>query len=226
MCGFLPKRFIGAFSLSGAGGVEKGEAAYRWVGTNAYCRILQIADDSIPPPGYDECMAARLFSKKQWGSMVLALAGLAAVLFLLRMAVPGGAAVDVVHDRPLAAVHERAAGLPSAAPSADGLGRVDLPARYHDFGRIRVDEVVTRDFLLVNRGEGPLVIGRAYTTCGCTTAEISAAVIPPGKAAQVRLVFDAGFHPVQGVTVRRGLVLETNDPNHPQVEIWVQAYVK
>ena len=61
--------------------------------------------------------------------------------------------------------------------------------------------------------------------CGCTAAEISADVIPPGKAVTIELVYDAGFHDTAGQTVRRGLIIESNDPDQPQAEIWVQADV-
>jgi hypothetical protein len=37
--------------------------------------------------------------------------------------------------------------------------------------------------------------------------------------------FDAGFHDSAGQTVRRGVILETNDPEQPQVEMWIQADV-
>lgn len=81
------------------------------------------------------------------------------------------------------------------------------------------------DFYLRNEGSADLLIERAYTTCGCTTAEISASVIPPGKAARITVTFDAGYHPLRGVTVRRGLILESSDPLHPQIELWVQASI-
>ncbi|MBK8909195.1 MAG: DUF1573 domain-containing protein [Rhodospirillales bacterium] len=84
---------------------------------------------------------------------------------------------------------------------------------------------MTRTFVVRNTGEAPLTINRAYTTCGCTTAEISADTIPPGKAVTVELRFDAGFHDSAGQTVRRGIIIETNDPDQPQAEIWVQAEV-
>ncbi|NLF66213.1 MAG: DUF1573 domain-containing protein [Chloroflexi bacterium] len=70
-----------------------------------------------------------------------------------------------------------------------------------------------------------MTISRAYTTCGCTTAEFSASVIPPGKAATVKVIFDAGFHDAAGQTVRRGVIMENNDPDQSQEEIWVQAAV-
>lgn len=72
-----------------------------------------------------------------------------------------------------------------------------------------------------------MTISRAYTTCGCTTAEISASVILPGQVATVKLVFDAGFHAdAAGQTVRRGLIIENNDPYQSEAEIWVQAAIR
>ena len=71
-----------------------------------------------------------------------------------------------------------------------------------------------------------LTISRAYTTCGCTKAEFTSSIIPAGKVAIVTLVFDAGFHDVRGQTVRRGLIIENNDPDWPTVEIWAQASVR
>ena len=41
----------------------------------------------------------------------------------------------------------------------------------------------------------------------------------------IDLVYDAGFHDTAGQTVRRGLIIESNDPDQPQAEIWVQAQV-
>jgi hypothetical protein len=40
------------------------------------------------------------------------------------------------------------------------------------------------------------------------------------------LTFDAGFHDVSGQTVRRGVIIENNDPNSPTAEIWTQARVR
>ena len=84
---------------------------------------------------------------------------------------------------------------------------------------------MTYTFLVRNNGDAPLTISRAYTTCGCTTAEVSADIIPPGKAVSVELRLDAGFHDSAGQTVRRGVILENNDPDQPQTELWVQAEV-
>jgi hypothetical protein len=134
---------------------------------------------------------------------------------------------DVITDRPIFAVHEMAQGapipfLPRNEPQPD----LVLLEDQYDFGSIGPKDVVERTFIVHNDGAGTLTISRAYTTCGCTTAEISASVIPPGKAATVRVIFNAGFHDVSGQVVRRGIILENNDPGQPQAEIWVQAAVR
>jgi hypothetical protein len=40
------------------------------------------------------------------------------------------------------------------------------------------------------------------------------------------IVLDAGFHDVTGQTVRRGVIIENNDPKRSSTEIWIQASVR
>ena len=134
---------------------------------------------------------------------------------------------DIVQEQAIVAVHEMGEGpaipfLPRNQPQPD----IDIQEKFYDFGRIGPQDVTERTFIIRNVGNAPLTISRAYTTCGCTTAEISAGVIPPGKVATARLVFDAGFHDTAGQTVRRGLIIENNDPDQSQAEIWIQATVR
>lgn len=163
--------------------------------------------------------------------------GAAALLLVgaaLLLARPGAQPVRISTAQPLYVTQagvqgpaSAAAGQPAAAeqPAADGQPAAALSASFYNFGRVGATEVVQEEFLLFNRGNAPLVIERAYTTCGCTSAEVSGGLIAPGEAGRVTLIFDAGFHPAAGQTVRRGLIIETNDPRRPQVEIWVQAEV-
>jgi hypothetical protein len=134
---------------------------------------------------------------------------------------------DVAGERPFVAVHEMGDGpaipfLPASEPQPV----VQVPETSYNFGSVGPSDIVSRKFIIRNTGEGPLTISRAYTTCGCTTAEFSSSVIPPGKVVEATLIFDAGFHDTQGQTVRRGLIIENNDPRRSQVEIWTQATVR
>jgi hypothetical protein len=133
---------------------------------------------------------------------------------------------DVAHEAPFVAEHEMGEG--PAIPfliSRDAQPNIVVLETRYDFGRIGPKDVVEKTFVIRNDGDAPLTISRAYTTCGCTTAEFSASVIPPGKVATVKVVFDAGFHDAAGQTVRRGIIIENNDPDQSQTEIWVQAAV-
>ena len=136
-------------------------------------------------------------------------------------------AADIVYDRPISAIHEMGEGPPIPfLSSSQPQPAILVPEKTYNFGSIGPQDVVERTFIIRNNGEAPLTISRAYTTCGCTTAEISASVIPPGKVAEVTLVFDAGYHDAAGQTVRRGLIIENNDPRQSQAEYWVQASVR
>lgn len=130
-------------------------------------------------------------------------------------------------DQPLLAVHEMGESpaivfLPAGGPQPE----ISINERFYDFGVIGAKDVVRHSFLVANTGMAPLNISRAYTTCGCTTAEISSSLIPPGEAAEVTIILDAGYHDASGQTVRRGLILENNDPKRSKIEIWIQATVR
>jgi hypothetical protein len=135
---------------------------------------------------------------------------------------------DVIVDRPIRAIHEMDGPklgeipfLPKAGPQP----AIAVSEDFHDLGVIGPTDIVTYEFAIFNQGEAPLTISRAYTTCGCTTADFTATVIPPGKVTIMTLILDAGFHDITGQTVRRGVIIENNDADMPQLEIWVQATV-
>lgn len=134
---------------------------------------------------------------------------------------------DVVYDSPFVAVHEMGDGPPIPfLPKDQPQPTILVPETSYNFGSIGPTDVVRRKFIIRNTGDAPLTISRAYTTCGCTKVEFSSDVIPPGKVVEATLIFDAGFHDTAGQTVRRGLIIENNDPRHSQAEIWTQATVR
>lgn len=136
---------------------------------------------------------------------------------------------DIVSDFPLHAVHEMepsSAGSIPFLPKEGPQPEIKISEVFYDFGSIGPTEVAKHDFIIANHGDAPLTIYRAYTTCGCTTADFTSTVIPPGKVAIMTLILDAGFHDARGQTVRRGVIIENNDPNNSQIEIWSQAKVR
>lgn len=134
----------------------------------------------------------------------------------------------VVYDRPIRAVHEMTGPSLASIPFLPEDGpqpKLVISQPFFDFKKIGYTEVVQHEFVITNKGDAPLTISRAYTSCECTTADFTATIIPPGRTAIVTLIFDANFHDVRGQQVRRGIIIESNDPASPQTEIWTQASV-
>ena len=137
---------------------------------------------------------------------------------------------DVVYDQPAEIRHEQSVTEITTSeqnidPDSSLAPQVFIPINFYDFGSLPGDSVVQKDFIVANSGTDHLVIQRAYTTCGCTTAHITAMTIPPGKASLVTITFRPGMHAQSGTTVRRGIIFETNDAAQPQTAIWIQAKV-
>jgi hypothetical protein len=132
--------------------------------------------------------------------------------------------------RPLSGGHDMALipqQPPAAQPAPEGasLPRVDLPTTRHDFGRIAGRPDVAHIFAVQNRGTEDLEIWNLVTSCGCTTAELSSSVIPPGQRADLTVVFDPDFHKTAGETVRL-VWFATNDPTKPWIEVRIEADVR
>ena len=138
---------------------------------------------------------------------------------------------DVTHGEIIHAVHDMGSGIPSQhfnPISTDPSLKPDIrfSEKFYDFGEVNAHQVLIRTFVIANLGQSPLLIIRAYTTCGCTIADFTTAEIPPGKVALMTLQFDSGYHDMRGTTVRRGVMIETIDPDHRLQEIWIQASVR
>jgi hypothetical protein len=103
---------------------------------------------------------------------------------------------------------------------------IRISEQFYDFGEVNPSQVVSRAFIIANSGQSPLIIQRAYTTCGCTVPDFTASEISPGKIVLMTLQFDTGYHGMRGTTVRRGVMIETNDPDHSTQEIWLLASVR
>lgn len=138
---------------------------------------------------------------------------------------------DIVYGEIIYAVHEIGESVifPKSIESSIDFTqnpKLSLSEKYYDFGEIDANQVVTRTFVISNIGKSTLVIFRAYTTCSCTSAVFTAAKIPPGKVVLMTLQFNPEFHNMRNTTIRRGVILETNDPQQSTQEIWIQAKVR
>ena len=114
---------------------------------------------------------------------------------------------------------------PQLAPEGVALPGLDLPAPSHDFGSIPGRPDVAHVFAVQNSGTAELKIQNLVTSCGCTTAELSSSIIPPGQRADLTVTFDPDFHTTQGPVVRL-VWFATNDPTQPWAEVRLTADVQ
>lgn len=114
---------------------------------------------------------------------------------------------------------------PRDAPADTPVPRLDMPNSSYDFGEIYEAWDVTHTFAVQNTGDADLRIVNLVTSCGCTTAELSSDVIPPGRRADLAVTFDANYHPASG-PVSRLVWFVTNDPTRPWVEVEITADVR
>ncbi len=168
------------------------------------------------------------------GLGIMALTGLIGLGVLLFNRTPPNTTYhpdEVEYNQPIEVVHDMRSGdsYPTVLLSTEGpLPALELSDDFYNLGRIsaqnsRQDK---HTFVLRNTGDGELVVHRIYSTCTYVTADLTASIIPPGKVALLMVSMDLqGQTELVGMSVRRGIIIESNDPVQPESEIWVQAVI-
>ena len=132
--------------------------------------------------------------------------------------------------RPLTGSHDMnriPAQTPAPRPAPKGVTAplLEIPTASYDFGSIPKSPAVTHIFSVQNTGTADLVVSNMVTSCGCTTAEMSSSVIPPGQRADLTVTFNPSFHKTEGDTTRL-VWFGTNDVTQPWVEVRITANVQ
>lgn len=99
----------------------------------------------------------------------------------------------------------------------------------YDLGIVKYGEVAEHTFKVKNLGNEPLEILRLATSCGCTKASISEdnKIIAPGQSVDILVTFDPAVHEDDSDlgSVKRIVYIKTNDPENPEAEVEINAYV-
>ncbi len=113
---------------------------------------------------------------------------------------------------------------PTAVPRQEGpQPRLLLSEKEHRLGVLPINGPPAEyTFRVINIGAADLEITALTTSCGCTTARLSAQRIPPGESAELIVQFDPGFHRQPGNYVRE-VYLFTNDPRQPRAVVTISA---
>ncbi|MDP3948175.1 MAG: DUF1573 domain-containing protein [bacterium] len=135
----------------------------------------------------------------------------------------------------------------SATPAkiaASQNAKVEVSEKTFDWGNIPYSgEKATKTFIIKNSGIGVLQLSAVKTSCTCTKAQISiegktspyfnmhstsgwVGEIPPGKEAELLVIFDQTFHGPTGVgPIERLVSVETNDIQNPKIEFSLKGVV-
>jgi len=91
----------------------------------------------------------------------------------------------------------------------------------YDFGQVEMGSQNICSFEFFNDGEKKLVIESIRPSCGCTVIRAPRTILNSGQSSEITVTYFADF---PGKSQKR-ILISTNDPINPQVELWVTAEV-
>ncbi len=113
---------------------------------------------------------------------------------------------------------------PASARGSDtqaALPIIEFEVSEYQFGTISEGEIVEHTFSFTNTGEGPLIIQRATSGCGCTVPAWPRAPILPGESGEITVRFDSTNRP--GAR-RQAITIEANTLP-PQTQVYIVGHV-
>ncbi|MFB3788348.1 MAG: DUF1573 domain-containing protein [bacterium] len=100
--------------------------------------------------------------------------------------------------------------------------KIEFDTRSVDFGTAYPNEQLHHDFIFWNKGNQTLEITKVSKTCGCTAPVLSATSVLPSASAIVSVTMRTSAP----VKKSERVILDTNDPENPQVQLALEADVK
>ena len=98
---------------------------------------------------------------------------------------------------------------------------VVVPNHYY-FGKIAEGVKVRHVFQVRNDGGSTLIIKEAKPTCDCTTVKLGRSLVPAGESMDIEVTVDTTMKLGK---ITKEILVSSNDPVHPQIEILVAADV-
>lgn len=115
------------------------------------------------------------------------------------------------------------AGAAADAPPKAAAPRAVVEPASFDFGPARPDRTLSTQFTIRNHGDAVLVLGPVASDCSCAAAWLGDSRVEPGASTALRVSLQT--RKARGALERKVLV-RTNDPKQPQLELRVRAEVK
>lgn len=112
------------------------------------------------------------------------------------------------------------------AACTDKQPQISLEANNFNFGEVVNGDILTRDLLVRNDGDAPLIISAVTTSCGCTKASLDDDTISPGEQATLHIEFDSGAHgPELTGVLKRQIFITSNDIKNPEVIVEFESNI-
>lgn len=100
--------------------------------------------------------------------------------------------------------------------------RLELSGTVYEMGEVWQGEPAEKDFTATNRGDAPLTL-LVRATCGCTVLSQPKSPLEPGESTTFKISYRTDTTP--GPANKR-VIVSTNDPLQPQVNIEIKGNVK
>lgn len=115
---------------------------------------------------------------------------------------------------------------PAPAPTPESTPtrapRIAVEPATFDFGKVRQERTLTKQFSIRNFGSADLAVENVSTTCGCTAALMDDKVIKPGRSAILRVTMETRSYKGK---VERIVLIKTNDPVQQTFPLKLEATV-
>ena len=108
------------------------------------------------------------------------------------------------------------------APAASPAPRIVVQPASFEFGTVKAGKAVEKEFLIHNHGRADLVIESVVSSCGCTAALTDSKTVKPGGSTPLRVTLTA---PEESGRLQKSVLLKSNDPAHPTVEVKIEATI-
>ena len=111
---------------------------------------------------------------------------------------------------------------PAPAKGVVAAPKIEVLPETKDAGIVPKGQVIEATFVVKNNGGSDLIISDARPSCGCTVASFDKVVKPGGEGKIVSSVDTKSF----SGPISKSILLVSNDPDRPQMNLFVKANVK
>lgn len=115
-----------------------------------------------------------------------------------------------------------AAAAPLAAPEGDAAPRIRVEPSSFDFGRVKQQRTLRKEFRLLNLGERNLVIEQISGSCACSAAALDVTSLTPGGSTPLRVSLETRDSSGE---IEHQVLVRSNDPQTPLLKIQLRATV-